>query len=236
MTKRLKKGLKNPKEAFSFILGKAIPIPILEEARQYSSSWEDHGDYITFEQGGFAGGANDRPEFSARNYYEITQLRSLLEEYDVSVTRSAEVGCGYGRLSPWIADFSTQHYGIEPNKTQVEKARELYPDCKWVESTAQDLSFDDSYFNLIVTWTVLQHIPPESIQGAVQQIERVSADQGYIILCEETKGEAGVNTWPRSTTEYSDLFASFSLEQTRDRLLEPTFLDHGGEIMVFKNS
>lgn len=235
MAKYLKKGRENPEKALSFILGKAIPGPILEEARQYSSSWEDHGDYITFREGGFAGGANDRPEFSARNYYEITQIRSLLEEHDVSATRSAEVGCGYGRLSPWIADFSTQHYGIDPNETQIEKARELYPDCEWVESTAQDLPFDDGYFDLIITWTVLQHIPPELLREAVRQIERVSADQGYVILCEETEGEAGVNTWPRSPAEYSDLFASFSLERTEDRLLEPTFPDQGGEIMVFRN-
>lgn len=233
MAKLLKKRRKWPREALPFVLGKVIPGPVLEAARQYSSSWEDRGEYITFRHGGFAGGTSDRPEFSARNYYEITQLRSLLEEYDVSATRSAEVGCGYGRLSPWIADFSTQHYGIDPNETQIEKARTLYPDCRWVESTAQDLPFDDGHFDLVVTWTVLQHIPPESIRKAIRQIERVSADRGRVILCEETEGEAGVNTWPRSTAEYSDLFASFSLVETRDRDLEPTFPDHGGEIMVF---
>lgn len=235
MIDTFKKGYNSPEKVLPFVLGQVVPSPLLDEAQQYSPKWEWNREegFITFTAGGFAGGTQDRPEFSARNYYEISQLERILESLDPPFEQSAEIGAGYGRLSPWIAEFADTHYGIEPNRTQLERANDQYPGCKWVEATAQDLHFEDDCFDLVVSWTVLQHIPDEHLRPALRQLERILTRDGYLVCCEETKGEPGVNTFPRSVETYERLFSSLTLEATYDRQMEPTYQGGQSTVMVF---
>lgn len=236
MIEKVRKGIRNPNDALAYILKKTIPASVLESTQGTHSSWKKEENFYTFEEGGFAGGTKNRPEFCARNFYEVSQLQELLRENNVSPTQSAEIGSGYGRLSPWIAQFSSNHYGIEPNKEAIDKAMELYPNIQWKNKRIQDMRPELYDFDLIVTWTVLQHIPPSSIQNAVEKIIELSAEQSFIVICEETEGDAGSHTWPRNINKYNELFEEQELVQTRTRNLEPSYESHAGEILLFKNT
>ena len=98
------------------------------------------------------------PHFSARLYREVKLLERAIGSY--CAERSLEIGCGYGRLTPWIAEHSKQHYAIEPESALLNDAKKLYPNVHFYQAKAQKLPFPSSYFDLSVSWTVLQHIPP----------------------------------------------------------------------------
>ncbi|WP_275883012.1 class I SAM-dependent methyltransferase [Halorhabdus sp. BNX81] len=197
-------------------------------------SWREEDEYYTFNIGGFSGGTKDRPEFSARYYYEISQLIDVISEYDISAERSLEIGSGYGRVSPWIGRHSSDHYGVEPNSKVRKKSQKLYPGITWTGDRLPDLEFEQESFDLVVTWTVLQHIPPSLIQESIEEIERVTTEDAVVLICEETVGDAGSHTWPRSVESYKEAFADFTLIDHKTRTVEPTYPEHAGEIMIFK--
>jgi len=97
------------------------------------------------------------PHFSARLYREVKLLNEAIGSYHAK--RSLEIGCGYGCLTPWIAEHSDQHYAIEPEIALLDNAKKLFPNINFYQAKAQKLPFPDSHFDLIISWTVLQHIP-----------------------------------------------------------------------------
>lgn len=152
------------------------------------------------------------------------------------VERSLEIGCGYGRLSPWIALHSERHYGVEPSGDSLEAARRQFPDFGWVRGRAESLPFpDDSHFDLVVTWTVLQHIPDDAIAKAAKEIRRVLDPNGVLVMCEVTGGDRADHVWPRSVAEYEELFHPHSCVQSLARRVERTYgVEDVGEVMRFE--
>lgn len=171
-------------------------------------------------------------QFCSRIYHETRLLEETLK--DCEVDQSLEIGCGYGRLTPWIAEHSDKHYAIEPDKKRLNEAAKAYPDISFYNSTAQKLPFEDGKFDLIVTWTVLQHIPPSDFPKAVSEIKRVASDKAMILTAEKTKGEEGYNFWSRSVEEWEKFFSPYKLKYSTKRELEKTHQKHGGKVMLWK--
>ncbi len=178
------------------------------------------------------------PLLSTRLYHEVLLLEKILGE--LSVDRSLEIGCGYGRLTPWIAKHSKDHYAIEPTKKLYKWAKLLYPKVKIECTSCDELLFPDNYFNLIITWTVLQHIPPGRFKKSIQEIKRVLKDDGILIITEDTnKNSSSANTWGHSIQEYNELFSPKKLVEHFERKVENFTRFHAvksyymGEVMKF---
>jgi SAM-dependent methyltransferase len=150
-------------------------------------AWKPHGEFVTFEWDGFVS-APSIPALFARHHYETALIRRLLREKNVQ--RSLEFGCGFGRLSPTFADVSSQHTAIDINADAIAAARAAYPELDFRVSDGK-LPFDDDAFDLVVTWTVVQHVRPELIDDVLADIMRVLAPGGRLLLCEETRDPGG---------------------------------------------
>ena len=122
--------------------------------------------------------------YASRIYMEVALLRRALA--DLHVEKSLEIGCGYGRLTPWIADYSEQHYAIEPEKMLLKDAEILNSGVVFRNAMVQKLPFQDDFFDLVVTWTVLMHVPPKEFARAVEEIKRVAKSSATILLTEST--------------------------------------------------
>lgn len=210
----VRKGLRNPTRIPPFLLGRAFP------DSRWGPEWRREDGFVTFEDGGFAGGSPSRPELSARIYYEVCELRKALG--DRAFDRSLEVGCGYGRLSGWIADYAGEAVAIEPNADALAQAEVLYPEIEFHEALAGELPFADDEFDLVVSWSVLTHVPPDRIESAVADLVRVATDDATICICEQTRGEQSPASWPRSQSTYERLFDPFEIVRTGKRGSEPT--------------
>ena len=173
-----------------------------------------------------------RPEFCALLYEQVKLLQTALAS--CSATRSLEIGCGYGRLTPWIRDYSKDHYAIEPEPKLLNDARKLYPAVKFYEATVQNLPFPNNYFDLIVSWIVLQHIPPKEFPKAVEEIKRVARPTATILIAELTEGKEGKRWWPRSVQEYEKIFKPWKILWSTKRSKIP-LSKNSEKLMLFKN-
>lgn len=169
------------------------------------------------------------PEFSNRLYREVNLLKEALGTYQAK--RSLEIGCGYGRLTPWIADHSNEHYAIEPERNLLDDARRLYPNIKFYHGLVQKMPFPNNYFDLCVSWTVLMHIPPKELNKAIDEIKRVSAQEAIIILAEGVGDKSrSFGYWERTLEEWKDLFSPWKLSW---RIERRTLKGYDGLVMRF---
>lgn len=147
------------------------------------------GEYVTFRPEGFAW-APDLPKLMCRNYYELKYLRRALartEEFGIARERSLEIGCGFGRLSPFIAEQFERHEALDINQWALSQARECYPNIHFQSASATELPFEDAVFDVVVTWTVLQHVPNHLVEKALGEIRRVAKAKSLVVLCEATR-------------------------------------------------
>jgi ubiquinone/menaquinone biosynthesis C-methylase UbiE len=97
-----------------------------------------------------------------------------------------EIGCGFGRLSPYIAEHFEQHTAVDINAWALSEAGQFYPQVSFSQASATELPFADHSFDTVITWTVLQHIPNSLIDKALSEIKRIAKPNSLIILCEAT--------------------------------------------------
>jgi SAM-dependent methyltransferase len=172
------------------------------------------GEFVTFRPEGFVE-AKDPASLLCRHYYEVMQLRrclGLIAQQDVKPGRSLEIGCGFGRLSPYIAEHFEQHTAVDINTWAVSEASRFYPKISFSVASATELPFSDHSFDAVITWTVLQHIPNLLVGKALSEIKRVANPESLIILCEATlhagKPEKdGQHTHDRFPEFYAEAFS-----------------------------
>lgn len=219
-------------------LPRAVLRRVLPTHPKYGFPWVHRPDgLITFRESGFVS-AGSPALLLARHNYETAHIDRLLD--GAPVARSLEIGCGYGRLTPVFARHSREHVAVDINADALALARTAYPDHEFHEASADALPFPDRHFDVVVTWTVLQHVPPARIEAAVAEVLRVLAPGGTLLTCEETR-LAGVqtarqHTWHRREEDYARLFFPLRLQHAEeiaemDRLPN---LTSPGRIMVWR--
>jgi SAM-dependent methyltransferase len=168
------------------------------------------GEFVTFSPDGFVD-AKDPGSLLCRHYYEVMQLRrclGLIARQGVKPGRSLEIGCGFGRLSPYIAEHFEQHTAVDINTWAVSEASHFYPKISFSVASATELPFPDHSFDAMITWTVLQHIPNALVGKALNEIKRVANPKSLIILCESTL-YAGrpENGWQHTHDRFPEFYA-----------------------------
>lgn len=192
-----------------------------------------NGGVIPFRFGRFVN-ARDRPELCARTYYEVQQLLDVLDSHDVQPTRTLDIGCGYGRLAPWLADQTRDHYtGVEPNADARQRAEELHPALDLRAGRVQALPLDDDSVDLVVSWTVLQHIPPSEFDAAIREIKRVLRPGGHLLLAEKTTGTGTRVVHPRAVGYYARTLDDYQLVHETPRVIEPV-RDSRSDVLLFQ--
>lgn len=221
----LLKGLRHPHHVPEYLIGRLFP------SSSIGPNWRREDGIITFATGGFAGGSPSRPALCARIHREATQIDRLLgdREYDSAL----EVGCGYGRMTGWIASHAGDLTAVEPNERALAAARRLYPEVDFTATSADSLPYSSDDFDLVVSWAVLGHVPPEAIEPTAREIRRVLDGTGTLLLCEKTRGESGSAAWVRSPEEYEALFAPFRVVESETRSTEPGF-DHARKMEAMR--
>jgi SAM-dependent methyltransferase len=173
--------------------------------------------------------------FAARTYLEQRAVRDLLAAAlgGARVRAAAEVGAGYGRMTPVLTEFANRVVGFEREPHFVADASRLWPAITFTQvASLESLPVESSSFDLVLTFTVLQHLIDPVARRAAAEMTRVLAPRGHLLICEETDpahtdgattDPAGRCTIGRPVTVYQELFASLDLLTTRPREIEPTY-------------
>ncbi|MBD3248996.1 methyltransferase domain-containing protein [Candidatus Woesearchaeota archaeon] len=79
-----------------------------------------------------------------------------------------DVGCGTGLTTqPW----NCRRYGIDPAKKLIEKARSKDKDIEYKIAAAEDIPYEDSLFDIVISVTAIQNF--QNIEKGLKEIKRV---------------------------------------------------------------
>jgi hypothetical protein len=173
------------------------------------------------------------PEFARRTYLEQRDLRALLSSLPEDSLRGSacEIGSGYARMTVVLNEFFLNVIGYEREVDFVEISRKLVQDIVFerVESLEKIPSASEK-FNLTMTFTTLQHLVDAKAESTIGEIKRITAKNGWILLCEETDPVSGTGGTEKSNMSYGrtvDWYARqlqpFTLVRTLPRTVESTY-------------
>jgi ubiquinone/menaquinone biosynthesis C-methylase UbiE len=91
-----------------------------------------------------------------------------------------DVSCGKGFLV-WLArQKGLDAIGIEISRTALELAKINYPDCQYIYANAEDLPFEDNYFDFVTNLGSLEHyLHPEK---TCLEMSRVLKPEGRAVI------------------------------------------------------
>lgn len=128
--------------------------------------------------------AKELIQFCARYLKRRTGLDKWQEKR--SVNRILDAGCGNGRHVLFFQEQGYETYGVDISSESVElgnewlKRKGLKPTLQVSDIT--NLPFDDNYFDVIISYGVLDHISFSAAKKAIKEINRVCNTGGYVYL------------------------------------------------------
>jgi len=156
--------------------------------------------------------------FSEKEFEEKTidasgRLFSFMMKNKIRGEKLLDFGCGYGRITGTYLPFCRQVFGIDVVPWAIEEAKDRYPTMNFYIFDGKKIPFSDGYFNVVLSWTVLQHIPKENIEKICGEIVRVMAPGALLVICENISvwHSDKSHIWFRSLDRYKTLFNRMKL-------------------------
>lgn len=116
-----------------------------------------------------------------------------------------DVGCGKAYLLYELTQAvpGLEVYGIDISEYAIEHAKEEIKDRLRI-GKAQELPFEDNQFDLVISLTTLHNLKVFELKKAVQEIERVSKGNSYIMVESFRNDEEEVNMlyWQLTCASY----------------------------------
>lgn len=94
----------------------------------------------------------------------------------------ADVGCGTGRVSAYLARLGVDMRGIDLSPGMIAAARGLYPDLRFEVGSMLNLNLPDGTLGGVLAWYSTIHVPDDQLPRAFAEFGRVLAPGGYLLL------------------------------------------------------
>ena len=94
----------------------------------------------------------------------------------------ADVGCGTGRLTAYLAGLGLDVVGIDLSPGMVAVARRTYPSLRFEVGSMTALDLPDGGVAGVLAWYSIIHTPPEGLPSVVAELRRVLAPGGHLLL------------------------------------------------------
>ena len=175
------------------------------------------------------------PAALLRNYLEQRDVRRYLQiaASRGPIARAYDIGSGFGRLTPVLAETAGEVVGFEREAALVATARDLLPALRFERvDSLERLPAEASSASFVLVFTVLQHMPDARAEAVIREVLRVLRPGGHLLLVEETdpaleagdasRAELGY-TRGRAPAWYAGRLQPLRLEQTAPRVIEPGY-------------
>jgi SAM-dependent methyltransferase len=113
-------------------------------------------------------------------------------------TRVGDIGCGTGRLAPFLAARGLFPRGIDLSPEMIRVARRDYPGFGFDVADVRELPFGDASLAGVVCWYSLMFLAPSERPAAFSELARVVKPGGYLATAFKA-GDSQVRRAGRST-------------------------------------
>jgi ubiquinone/menaquinone biosynthesis C-methylase UbiE len=93
----------------------------------------------------------------------------------------ADIGCGTGRLLPYLASRGLSPRGVDLSPGMVEVARREHPGFAYEVADLRELPFEDASLAGVVCWFSLIYLAPDARARAFAELARVVKAGGYLV-------------------------------------------------------
>ena len=128
------------------------------------------------------------------NYNEISQVYDDVRQADIELinsflkeikideeTRVLDIGCGTGNYTDLLQKVTQgEVYGVEPSKGMLDKAKAKQSKVVFKQGTAEELPFEDEFFDFVYMTDVIHHVP--EIGAMFAEINRVLKEKGKVCI------------------------------------------------------
>lgn len=110
-----------------------------------------------------------------------------------------DIGCGTGRTSHYLRNFTDQYVGIDYSQGMVEFCKRTYPELTFFHADARDLSrfVNDSFDFVLFSYNGIDYIENEGRKTALQEICRVLKSSGLFVFSSHNRNYKNINTSPQ---------------------------------------
>ncbi|GEM_PF-1334256 len=165
-----------------------------------------------------------------KKYKDVLQKKTVfglmrLSKKDIVL----DAGCAVGRWAFAIAPKVKKVYGIDVSGKMISIAKKIAMENKvrnveFKKSGVEKLPFKNGFFDVVLSVTVLQHVPPKSRGKAVAELARVCKNGGTACILESTseKSRSGY-LHPLTLDQWKRLFEKkgFALVKSRPVSITP---------------
>ena len=110
-------------------------------------------------------------------------LYRLIERFFIQGAACADIGCGIGRDTHWLLQQGYQVIGIDAAEQMLFEARQRYPEISFIHDSLPLLkAINDGIFTNLLCSAVIMHLPADQIVSAVENLLRIVADEGVIVV------------------------------------------------------
>lgn len=114
-------------------------------------------------------------------------------------TSVGDIGCGTGRLAPYLAAKGLSPRGIDLSPEMIRVARRDHPGFGFDVADVRDLPFEDASLAGAVCWYSLMYLSPPDRPGAFSELARVVKPGGYLVTAFKA-GDSRVRRGGRGTS------------------------------------
>jgi SAM-dependent methyltransferase len=113
-------------------------------------------------------------------------------------TSVADLGCGPGRLEPYLAARGLSPRGIDLSPEMIRVARRDHPGFEFDIADLRELPFEDASLAGVACWYSLMYLPPPDRPAAFTELARVVKPGGYLVTAFKA-GDSQVRRGGRTT-------------------------------------
>ena len=120
---------------------------------------------------------------------DLSLLQAFIELVtSATVQRVADVGCGPGRVTTFLATQGLDAIGLDVSAAMLAAARAAHPGVRFEEGQLDALPIADGSLGGVVCWYSIIHTPPALLHDAFVELARVLCSGGYLLLAFQTGG------------------------------------------------
>ena len=149
-------------------------------------------------------------------------LRAVVRRYFRSAGLTADVGCGSGRDTAWLAENGFPAIGIDPSQGLLEEAARRHPGVHFQRGELPGLGgFADGTFANVLCETVIMHLDPGIIAASVRRLVALLEEDGILHLSwRVTEGSSRRDDQGRLYTAFDRSLVDAALTNARIELDE----------------
>jgi SAM-dependent methyltransferase len=122
----------------------------------------------------------------------------------VSGTQVLELGCGNARWSELLNKLGASVTAVDLSEDAISRNRQRLPEIDFVCGDILEVPLNPQAFDLVISVTVIQHLPPHEQIAAFKRIAEALRPGGHALLLENVS-DHGRHVWARSHADWIEL-------------------------------